>query len=129
MEEKQKHIYRPKFVVATQRCTNGHQASIGKKNEIKKFGYLSVRLLWAVVVAAIIIHHDLPVLVVQARGWNQFPAAAVLRQGVPAQDSGAATEQTGINTMKKWATKADGKTARAAEKLEGGWLSGAMRPG
>lgn len=46
-----------------------HTISLQATSE-KTFGflYLSVRFLWAVVVAAVVIHHDLSVLVVQARG-------------------------------------------------------------
>lgn len=45
-------------------------------------GYLSIRVLWAVVVAAVIINHDVSVLIVEAGGGDQLPAAAVLREVV-----------------------------------------------
>lgn len=47
------------------------------------FLYLSVRLLRAVVVAAIIINNHFSVFIVQARGGNQLPAAAVLGKVIP----------------------------------------------
>lgn len=45
--------------------------------------YLSIRLLGAVVVAAVIVNHHVSVLVVEAGGRDQLPAAAVVREVVP----------------------------------------------
>lgn len=46
-------------------------------------GYLSIGLLGAVVVAAVIVDHHVSVLVVEAGGRDQLPAAAVVRKVVP----------------------------------------------
>lgn len=52
---------------ATLQHTKGRGATIGKITILNIIiFYLSVRLLWAVVVAAIVIHHYLSVFVVQA---------------------------------------------------------------
>lgn len=45
--------------------------------------YLSIRLLGAVVVAAVIVNHHVSVLVVEAGGRDQLPAAAIVREVVP----------------------------------------------
>lgn len=46
-------------------------------------GYLYVGLLGAVVVAAVVVNHHVSILVVEARGRDQLPAAAVVRKVVP----------------------------------------------
>lgn len=54
-------------------------------------GYLSVGLLGAVVVAAVIVDHHVSILVVEAGGRDQLPAAAVVRKLEP---GGTQTRQT-----------------------------------
>lgn len=64
--------------------------------------YLSVGLLVAVVVAAVIVNHHVSVLVVEAGGRDQLPAAAVVRKVVP---GGTQTRQV---RHRKWSEQESG---------------------
>lgn len=76
--------------------------------------YLSIRLLGAVVVAAVIVNHHVSVLVVEAGGRDQLPAAAVVREVVPGGTHTPGRSDTGSGQSRDVAQEAPDSALTAA---------------